>query len=816
MKILELEISELRGVRHLELKPDGENLVIWGPNGSGKSAVIDAVDFLFTGRMRRLIGEGTAGITLKKHGPHIDAGGKESFVRAIVKFSDDSTPIEIVRRLPKNILEALPPASGEAEVALEIASRGQNILTRREILKFITADAGTRAEQIQALLDLVTVETTRKAFAQVENKCRELMGAANAALTQARSRLALVIGKKDPSTEDVLEFINTQRNTLGVDPLSKPDIDELKKGISSPDSSLPTGYNRTVFENHIGTLANHVSEEGREDAAKLVGKLVEQLRGLDADARRRLRTKSLVTTGLELLEQSKGCPLCETAWDKTLLREQLEARREELDALSGYLQTASAAGQKLAQHLSFTLTALNEVNNLLQKLPTMPKNSRFLFGLRDSLIEHMKVLERPMEESIEGFDGNQINALYASPGLKAAVEASKGAIESFYGRPSERVQAWDALTILEEAMRSSTVADLTVRKSSEAHRRARVLSEAYRETRDLVLQELYDSIKARFIELYKALHTPDESSFDADILPKGGAGIDFVVDFYGRGTHPPHALHSEGHQDSMGLCLFLALLERLSDNRMNLVLLDDVVMSVDADHRRRVGKILRSMFPDVQFIVTTHDRTWANQLRAEKVVTSGNTVRFYDWNLETGPRVLYEGDLWEQIEGSLEKADLSAASHRLRRRAEEYFQSVCDALRTRVRFSLSGRLELGDFAPAAMSRLKELLKAGKQAANSWNDQQVRTSLEELESTSSQVFARTQIEQWAINETVHYNAWDTLSAREFKPVVEAFQDLFDLFRCSDCGTLLRLDMSGQLESAVRCDCGEVSWNLKQKS
>ena len=73
MKLQKIEIENVRGVRSVVLEPQGESLLIWGPNGSGKSAVIDAVDFLLTGRMERLTGEGTGFITLAKHGPHVDA-----------------------------------------------------------------------------------------------------------------------------------------------------------------------------------------------------------------------------------------------------------------------------------------------------------------------------------------------------------------------------------------------------------------------------------------------------------------------------------------------------------------------------------------------------------------------------------------------------------------------------------------------------------------------------------------------------------------------------------------------------------------------
>jgi recombinational DNA repair ATPase RecF len=68
MRILELEINNVRGIEQLLLKPEGKNLVIRGPNGSGKSAVVDAIDFLLTGRVSRLTGKGTSGITLNNDG----------------------------------------------------------------------------------------------------------------------------------------------------------------------------------------------------------------------------------------------------------------------------------------------------------------------------------------------------------------------------------------------------------------------------------------------------------------------------------------------------------------------------------------------------------------------------------------------------------------------------------------------------------------------------------------------------------------------------------------------------------------------------
>ena len=65
MKIQKLQINKFRGIVDLILTPGEESLVLWGPNGSGKSAVVDAIDFLLTGKIARLLGEGTSGISLK-------------------------------------------------------------------------------------------------------------------------------------------------------------------------------------------------------------------------------------------------------------------------------------------------------------------------------------------------------------------------------------------------------------------------------------------------------------------------------------------------------------------------------------------------------------------------------------------------------------------------------------------------------------------------------------------------------------------------------------------------------------------------------
>ena len=97
MRLIDLEIHNIRGIRELKLNPGGKNLVVMGPNGAGKSAVVDAIDFLLSGNISRLSGKGTARITLKKHGAHLSAKPKDVWVKA--RVSIDGQEIEISRCL---------------------------------------------------------------------------------------------------------------------------------------------------------------------------------------------------------------------------------------------------------------------------------------------------------------------------------------------------------------------------------------------------------------------------------------------------------------------------------------------------------------------------------------------------------------------------------------------------------------------------------------------------------------------------------------------------------------------------------------------
>lgn len=190
-------------------------------------------------------------------------------------------------------------------------------------------------------------------------------------------------------------------------------------------------------------------------------------------------------------------------------------------------------------------------------------------------------------------------------------------------------------------------------------------------------------------------------------------------------------------------------------------------------------------------------------------------IHFLNWNIDVGPTYSLEQDLWQKIEEDLDKDDVPSAAHKLRRNAECFFEDICDLLNAKVPYKGTHQWELGDFAPAAVSAYKECIKGAKANFNKLNQQDKVNELIELEKKASEVIEKSKVEQWAINESVHYNRWTELGKKDFEPVVATFRNLFALFSCSSCGQTISITYSkGERpqKAVVSCGCGKICWNV----
>ena len=295
MKIVELTIKNVRGIKDIVLRPDKKNLVIWGPNGSGKSAVVDAVDFLITGNISRLTGEGTGGITVRKFGPHIDFvdNPKEVVVSAKVEIPGHDELVSIQRTMATPTKLGYPSeAEQHLKPVLEVAEKGQHVLSRREILKYIHSESGRREEEIMALLNLSDLDSARKALVKVKNSTKGDAETKKGYIEESERAACDTLGIPKFTNHQVVEYVSNLRQTLGADPITKLNSNEVVREIHQQEKKSEQKINIDIFRKDLDNLQSCLSEENR----KLLKEADENLCRLIHDIRTDEKTHSRAFT----------------------------------------------------------------------------------------------------------------------------------------------------------------------------------------------------------------------------------------------------------------------------------------------------------------------------------------------------------------------------------------------------------------------------------------------------------------------------------------------------------------------------------------
>ncbi|WP_121744827.1 AAA family ATPase [Natronorubrum halophilum] len=816
MKIEELQINNFRGITELEKQPKGDNIGLIGPNGSGKSSVMDAIDFLLTGTVQRMTGEGTGDISIEDHGPHVDSDPEDSWVE--ITFSNDSEKITLKRTVEDNSLEYDGELPDSLELLIDAAERGQHLLSRSEILNFIVARKQSRSEQLRTLLKL----------SNIKQKRLELQGAADQLGTEAdrkereysssQQRLFSLFEEEAQSLEEVQQKVNQIREDLDGEPLDELDPDtEFRNELESPTDRASASPIQSKQTKELLTKIEEWFENDVEEFLELEAELREKTEAVrsDEEALRALDVLELIQDGRQFLDEDADCcPLCLTDWDAEELEELLEEREEKAAEANKKMEELNGIQQELLPLLTEIRTAVDSLTNILGQHDDFDtENLEDLFtdleeyeeNLEDNIVDELPYEEYEREERKQVLKPE--NAVEYISELKSRAEdlPDLDALQN----------AWDVLNSAYENYQDVIRLETVSEEYREAADQMDEVQKEFINSRDSVLNETYEAISEQFEKYYKTIHG-EEEDFSPDISPTE-TGLDIQVGFHGRGKHPPHALHSEGHQDSMGLCLYLALCDYLEGGDLPLIMLDDVVMSVDAEHRRPLANLLeKEISSDFQILMTTHDELWYRHLKTVGVLSRRSTIKFSSWSLDDGPQIIGKsGDEWDRVEELMDEGDVQAAASRLRHTAEWFLRETCHQLGARVQFKSDSRWTLGDFSGPAMSRFKELLKQAKRAGSSWGND--ISDINDLDDKRSQVYTQFNNEMGAVNPNVHFNEdeWATFTIAELQPAVDAFKELYDLFWCSNCNSCLSVVEEGYEEVALKCSCGgKAHWTLEE--
>jgi hypothetical protein len=325
--------------------------------------------------------------------------------------------------------------------------------------------------------------------------------------------------------------------------------------------------------------------------------------------------------------------------------EQLNVQRQALDGarqdLEASLQDASSQLRGIRVSATEVGTATDRVDSLLDSITMLRESLGGSPGaqvgqMAERLQAGLDDWERWRDQTVRGLSPDQTGVsdretdvvAQALAALESAGIRRVAALRARSERERRQTRRQELLSVLKGRR---VAAGIALR-----------VNETFTRVRNEEIQRLFDELQSDLAHFYEALH-PGEGhhalSLAMDLRKRGST--DLQLDFYDRSDQDPRAFVSEGHLDSLGLCIFLAFVRRFNGD-WPLLVLDDVVTSVDAAHKSRIARLLFQEFPDHQLFITTQDGRWFNEIRRIQAEMGRDNVQnlvIETWSLEKGPAI---------------------------------------------------------------------------------------------------------------------------------------------------------------------------------
>ena len=771
INIEKIDIQAFRGIPSLELLLQGKNLLLKGENGSGKSSLVDAIEFFFTRKISPL--EGSQTLSLLRHGPHVN-------------FSCDDVKIEISFN-PGNIslertFATAPTPPANLQAYFDTTQKGTFLLRRAQILEFIQSRP---RERFRAIANILGIQNMDKIELNMKGVRDEYLGRVKSNEQQIDEIL------KDIS--DILEVeISNEKEII-------PILNE-KLSVAKLTSINSFADAKRYFEDYIRKiktskalerykLLNDILDEVKKPVIK--DNLITEYRNinqkisrlLENEAKKKLLYANILENGKILIDQEEmnTCPLCEQEINRRNLLERIDNRLKTIAALSKEASEIRTNSIPIIDSLSHSATRLETLSELIENFGDFPdfvKTIQMKLKTLQYFIDKTKLakdLENifPITELID--ENDEIKRLYKSILETIKQKSIKIELTEEKNVKLETVRVVDVIS-------SKNIRLLKIKGKLAENQKlsdlAQTIFQEFSESKKSVVQTIYDSIQSDIDRYYSYLHPNDpHCNIELNVITTRRASTDLRMESFGRIGEDPRALTSEGHLDSLGLCIFLASVREFNPD-CSLIILDDVVTTIDRKHRELICKLLLEEFSDSQMIITTHDGIWYEQLRATQRALGQEghfkNLEITGWNIERGPRITTVKPREARIEDFLNDGNKVSAGTESRRYFEWFLEIMCENTLAPVEFKKSRSYTVGElFNPAR----NQILKVTR---NSTYEGIFRQKFQDLERT--RIYG---------NILSHDNMdLGELSINEVNSFFRAIRSLYEAFSCPTCSHLLK--------------------------
>jgi recombinational DNA repair ATPase RecF len=786
VKLKRVEIARLRGIPGdwpaVEIGEKG--LIIYGPNGVGKSSIIDALEATIKGSSS-LFAHTRAGVNWDTASPHVKGGDRSCTVHGISEGKAQAVT------LGEN------PAP-ELSDWINAACNASFVLRRYMLLQFIDAEPRARYEQIEPFLNLAN-------FAELERGLKGIVVDLETRIASAQTKVAgaaqvirqtFGLFRNDSAQRaNLLALLQTKLANAGL-PAMNSDVLDLPK----LSSLLVAELGGETTSQKIVSLGVMKHQAQQLTSASVLRILYDQTLAAAHQLRKELEA-SVQKAPLELLMKARehvvstsenSCPVCEQAVDRAQLLARLDDRIKTDEAvglasitLTERLADVNSAASKARGSYETFVATWEELG--LGQLPQCYAEAQQLFGQLEAL--SASTADANSDNLGVAFARSECNPSMQIAEIDAAILAIGGG-----DRRTRLIEAANYVSSLQKDVPSSEVAQQEALVFGKQKLRAEKLHAHAEAARKDAVQRTADQVAELANDFYEIVHTAEGIATAKLTVRQATTGsILLESTFYGQAA-PPLKYYSESHLDTLGLCFFLAIrkLEIAISPHFRLLLIDDVLHSVDAEHRARLAALLRDQFGDHQIVLVTHDKNFYDRLKA----TLGGGYKYLTisgWDIDSGPRL---SDPSTDLDRVVDSRTRAGKSHdEIAAAAGRFFEWLLKGLTERLQVAVPARFshehDIGSMWPSLAAKInkhKAFMAAKPELVKNLNES-----------------------GWVRNKLgAHDNS--QAASPPTPPEVTEFADavaaLYNATTCSACGTAIQSSKDNR--DVWRCGCSKLQY------
>lgn len=788
--IQEISLEGFRGIYNKNTLEFGDNcrgIILYGDNGTGKTSFSEGAEWLFYDKIEKLNKEG-CNIKDARHlrfpvSEKACVGIKTSDGKLITKSIDNDGKISITQ-----------PANDDF---LKKVSKDNIILSYTKLRDFVDKTKKEKLVSFLAVSGYGSVTEIRdelkKSLGKIEQEIEgavlesKINGYKEQIANKARDILGQDVNEDSVDPEKGKEFV---RNLLKA--LSKKY--DLQLNFDDEVSDLIKGVEEIVSKDITGKDFLQIEEFQRLTKSITIDKeLQHQINDIASRTRELLNDKNKIETlslgsfyqrGKELFEKlgySKDiCPFC----DQKIANSDLQKLIDEKLILSSnlnneknkLLEDFDDLGRKMRAVAQNIKAAQNYYKNSLDNSSAFQDISPDV-----ALISYRRDLEslnKPKELIAENIAGFVQRAQDTVKKLEDLYSQKSKTI----AKPSKKLnEISEAIIKIKDVNSAFTDLEKQSKIKKEFENQRQTLEEVLglyeqfeKQTMKSILQTMSEDINL----FYSILHKQDEHE-DVRLDFTDKRGITFKLSFHKKDVDQPIKYLSDAHLNSLGLCFFLASVKHLNQST-NFVILDDVVNSIDANHRRQLVEIIRDHFSDNQFLILTHDETWFGMLNEQLRGMGWKPHEIISWQLES---VVIEPtkDKLQKVQDLINCSNGEAVASHLRKYFEQELKRLCKLYHVSVGYKEDFRTE------DLWQPFKDHLKAD-------------THIDPDSQKHKGLFNDIQTNKYLFNLNLHDSS-KKVSKGDMQYALDKYKTFLDLFRCQECTNAVKPNKSG-----YQCNCG----------